>query len=215
MIIRMGLQNRELKTYVNILDGKMSIKVRPGTPGALQRENKKKAIVHELRYDQISGFLTGFNHRTGEFGVEFLIDLLDDGTAYQIQVPWSSRHTKCFLVSCPNIDLKLPVTIRPYKFEPPDKKGKSISGLNVIQAGQKLPPAWAKERIPPMVKLLDIRGRPVLENGIQKWDSSDQMSFLWDSANSWATKAGLFNTLPEEAHQEAQPQEDDLPEDFR
>lgn len=213
----MGLESRQLKTYVNVLDGKMSIKVRPGTPGAVSRENKKKVIVHEMRYDQISGYLTGFNHRQGGFGTELLIELEDNGTNYQVQVPWSSRHTKCFLVTCPNIDIKKPITIRPYKFEDEKVKGKFISGMTILQDGQKLVPAFAKERIPPMTKLVDQRGRPVLINGVQPWNDQDQMAFLWDHANSWATKAGLFNTLPEEAHQEAETQasEYDLPEDFR
>jgi hypothetical protein len=209
----MGLSNREHTTYVNVLDGQISIRAKEGAPGAIKRENKNGKIVWEMRYDQIEGFLVGFSHRTNPYkSVDFLIDLEDGGRRYQLQVPWSSSHTKEFLNCCYSINLKKPVTFRPYKFKPDDQPDKVKSGWTIHQSDMRLPRRYtkdSKEKMPDMVK--------TKFKGVEQWDDTDQMEFLWGKAYSWASNAGLFNTLPEQPSEpagESQDYPDDLPPDF-
>ena len=185
----MGFQQIPKTIYSNVLDGKMSIRVQAGTPGAITRINKKGAQVHELRYDQLTGDLVGFSHRTGEFGIEFLIDLEDEGKRYQIQVPWDSRYTKEFLKCCPKFNLNLPLSFRPYRFQDEQKADRFINGWVIYQNGNRVPSAYDPAILP--------RFEEVTFKGKKVWDDSKHMNFLWDRGYAWALKAGLFNTVAE------------------
>ena len=185
----MGFQQVPKNRYINVLDGKMSIKVQAGTPGAISRINKNGKQVHEMRYDQFTGDLVGFSHRTGEFGIQFLIDLEDEGNRYQIEIPWDSRHTKEFLKCCPKFNLELPVTFRPYRFEDETKADRFISGWIILQNGIRVPSAYDPALLPRFEKM-SYKGKEV-------WDDSKHMNFLWDRGYAWALQAGLFNTVAE------------------
>jgi hypothetical protein len=209
----MGFGNRIKTTYVNVLDGKISIRVEKGTPGSINRINKKGKEVSELRYDEYTGHLVGFSHRNNPHGgIDFLIDLEDSGNRVQVQVPWDSRYTKTFLNCCHNLNIREPITFRPYKFPSEEDPTRMITGWTMAQGRQKIAPKFAKEQLP--------RFKEVVFKGKKVWDDTEHMGFLWDAAYSWALKAGLFNTLPEQTEPTGQDHDgsgnpiDDLPPEF-
>ena len=68
----------------------------------------------------------------------------------------------------------------------PDNREKPISGWMFEQDGQRVMPKYPKDskELPPLKK--------VRFGGVDRWDDTDQMAFLWDKAAEWGLRSGLF-----------------------
>ena len=75
------------KTFVTIVGGKWTIRVPEGTAGAVSRENKLGVEVHELQYSYVDGMIVDGRMKSGEYGTTLELDLQDDGTLYNVQIP--------------------------------------------------------------------------------------------------------------------------------
>ncbi len=167
----MTLENHEGGKFITIYNGKFTVRVPEGTPGAIARTNKIGNLVHEKFYDSFTGKL--INIRTREsalYGKSWNMDFRDGGEVYTLQLPYSNSYATNFLKILPNIDLTQEMKIQPsQKIE----DGKTKSSLFVSQNGVTLKHAYTKDvpnGLPPMVQ--------VMRKGKMEWDDSDRLIFL-------------------------------------
>jgi len=198
---RLGFSER--KRYIGIFNGRIAVRVKEHTEGAIRRVNKLQKEVWELHYDIYEGVVTNILKEVeAKFGPRLVIECDHSDV---LQVPWSSRYTKSFLACVPNLELDAPVTFRPYRFTPDDKPDKVINGWTIMQGKSKVPEAYDRTELPDLKQVI-VKGAPV-------WDDTELLDFLWREAMKvWSAKihgtsvpAALSETL------EAATDADDVP----
>jgi hypothetical protein len=193
----MGLkESSSQRVYLSFFGGKVVRRVKEDFPGAVSRVNKQGATVWEKPYGSIEGILTDINIKEHEeYGKQFEVTLIDHDDSYQLTFPYSSSHSKGFLMSVENCDLKLPIEFCPYMFH---EDGKDKHVLSLKQRGNKIERKYTKENpqgLPQMVQ--------VTFKGKLQWDDTDQMAFLQDMLDkkiipslSKPAEAALFGDEP-------------------
>lgn len=180
------------KTYLNISEGKISVKVPEGTEKAVKCSNKDQTKTWwELRYPSFTGKIVGIKKRIPEnptFGAQLCIEIEDDLENYELQMPWSSGYSTGFFLAMPNIKFSEPVTIAPWMKIVDNKKKTS---LFITNHGEQKSAAWfwTKDNpgdCPQMVQI-KVKGNMV-------WDDSARQEFF----EKWIEKnlSGIFNPQP-------------------
>lgn len=151
-----GTNNRELKTYVNIFGGNLSIQAKEGEEGAISRENKNKKTVWEKHYPDLTGILESIEVNKNEHlkAWEYVVHLSDMGMHYYLSIPCESRYGENFAKKALNLKFGKDLTIKPFDFV--DKDNKKRIGVSLLQDGhpeRKVPMYFTKE---------DPKGLPVL-----------------------------------------------------
>ena len=179
------------KTYVNIVNGELVIKVPEGTDGSRERENKNGKVVHEMVYKSVSGVITKIFIDETDFGDSLSVELDNEVT---FNMPFESSYSRGFLLSSKNIDFTKEVKLAPYSFTP---KGtdKVKKGLTVYDSeGEKVVQNW--DDVPePTTKMVKKK---------ETFDYTDQINYLYDLANSISIDA------PKAQPQEEEEAQDDL-----
>lgn len=175
----MGLQNNTPRTYVSIVDGKITLRAKPDSPGAIMRTTKEGNDVYEHRYDSLSGYLTNIATRDGKFGKEWLLTVTDGTDVYQLSMHYRGGNARGFLYSLPNVDFNYPIIFKPWAKEVMGDDGKMVkkSALYLSQiiggAEQQVPWKFTKE---------DSHGLPeltkVMFQGEEKYDDTARMEWL-------------------------------------
>lgn len=185
----MGLNERNdsNKTYLSIIGGQLARRFEEhqeinGKVVTVEREIKDddgnliKTKI-ERYYESIDGIISSaVVNSEGDFGSRLVLDMVDGGEIFVVQISLESNYGRSFMLKCPNIDYTKPVTIRPYSFEDKDS-GKKQAGITVYQAGEwendKVPSKWTKDEpgdMPPW-EFTEIGGK-------KKWNSDKQTQFL-------------------------------------
>lgn len=167
----MGFANREGGKYFNIMDGKFTIRVQEGTPGAVARVNKKGVTVHEVHHDSFEAKLVDIRTKDSPYGKNWEFDFQDGGEIYTLQLSFSNSYATAFLKILPNIDLTKPMKLQPSAKK--DADGKTKSSLFVSQDGVTLKHAYTKD---------NPNGLPNMEQimvkGVPTWDDTKRLEFL-------------------------------------
>lgn len=216
MYIKMALTNENSnRTYLSVANGKFTQKVKEDTPGAQIRTKKDGGIIHELRFDTMSGYIKGIDLKVSEYNGAEIKNwniLVEDGAEqYVLSLQHSSRPADGFLRRAENIDYSKPVKFKTYFYD--DK-----TYLALYQNEEKIEFKYTQEapgELPPMTK--------VKFKGEERWDDTDKMKYLEEviekkvkpmiSKATSTVKASLPTTL-DEVYAEAvnrEEIEDDLP----
>lgn len=167
----MAFGNREQGKYFNILDGRFSIRVPEGTPGAKTRVNKEGNTVHEMYHDSFTGKLVGISTKeSNQYGKSWIFSFQDGGEIYNLQLSYSNSSATAFLKMLPNIDLNKEMKLQPAVKE---VDGKKKTSLFVSQEGQSIKHAYTKDipnGLPPMEQVT-VKGQLV-------WDDTKRIEFL-------------------------------------
>lgn len=169
--------------YYNVNLGKISLSLGKTEPenmnGVTKRTNKNGEDVFEIISDYIAGKLVHAELKQPkegqeDFGAQMAFTLEgDDGTKAVVNCKFDSAYGRGFLYASPNINLDLPLELEPYQYYS-KKKGKDVSGLNIIQEGTKLDWAFGTKAKPggmPELKKVKFKGKDT-------WDNTAQLEFL-------------------------------------
>lgn len=135
----MGLQtkNTDRKTFVNIINGKLTTKTEKDNALAVPRKNKKEEMVYEIHHDKLSGTIVALAITKNDFGKQLEITLSDVGDMFLLTIPVESKYFDSFAAKIGNVNLSEEVTIAPYSFQPKDADTKR-TGINLYQNGNKV-----------------------------------------------------------------------------
>lgn len=164
----MGLGNGSgNKTYVSVVGGRLAIRVKEGTPGAIQRTTKDNKVVYEQQYQYLDGKITHISYDIKPFGAFINVEV--DGK-YVLSVPFKSSMKRNVISQLPNIDFAKDIKVT--AFQDKDKK------KNVILMYQDNE----------MVKFQHTKENPnglpepkeVVKLGKKEWDFSEVEQFMYD-----------------------------------
>lgn len=173
----MGLENSAggSRVYLKISDGRVSRRCDANEKGAIECTNKDGSKTwHEVRYDQVSGYVTNVATRETDWGKDLCVTIEDEGIAYELQMKYDSRYAKGFLMVAPNVDFSRKIVFRPWMKIVDDKKKTNLY-LSHQGDSDSIEWFWTKENpkdLPQMV-VVKYKGKDV-------WDNTDQMNYLWD-----------------------------------
>lgn len=114
------------------------------------------------------GYVIGFKYRTmdegAKFGNELHILLAEGSQVYDMGMILKSGVARQFMACAENIDFRLPVTFRPWKYED-DGKVKT-GGLNIEQGGANVAPVYTTKNPGPMplAEEIDDGGGTMMKN---------------------------------------------------
>lgn len=198
----MGLSNSnsERKTFVNILNGKLTVKCDKDAINAVSRKNKKEQEVWEQYHDKLSGFIEDMKIVATDFGKVLEINLRDAADLYTLNIPVESKYFDSFCAKIGNANLANEITIAPFSFQPKDKEHKQI-GISLYQNGVKLDYYFSSE---------EPKGKPFPQG---KLDEEDWKVYKIQERKFYQKFIEiLMQPKPTEtSRQEPQPQGDDLP----
>jgi hypothetical protein len=168
----MGLkESSSQKVYLSFFGGKVVRRVKEDFPGAVSRTTKLGSVVWEKPYGSIEGILTDINIKEhDDYGKQFELTLADGEDTYMLTFPYSSSHSKGFLMSVENCDLKLPIEFCPYMFH---EDGKDKHVLSLKQRGNKIARKYTKETPNGLPQMEQVKFKGKLQ-----WDDTEQMAFL-------------------------------------
>jgi len=181
----LGNNSGASKKFVTIVGGKWVVKVDEGTEGAVTRENKLGEIVHELQYSYVDGDIAGGRIKQGQFGSTVELELVDDGEAYNVQIPVPAigqigDYFMTFGKACRNIDPTKKLFLG-LGFD----KDRNHSFLYLKQEGQTVKSAFTKE---------DPNGLPPWEKktamGKTVWNADLQNEFLYGEIQDFFASLG-------------------------
>lgn len=135
----MGLSNSnsDRKTFVNIINGKLTVKTDKENPLAVARKNKKDETVYEIHHDKLTGVIVSMNITKNDFGKQLEVELDDVGERFLVTIPVESKYFDSFAAKIGNAKHGEEITIAPYSFQPKDSETKR-TGINLYQGGTKL-----------------------------------------------------------------------------
>lgn len=135
----MPLQNTsERKTYIQILNGRFSLKSNKDNVEAVERINKKGDTVYELLYDKLSEVkIKSMSIEKTDYGKNLEIFLTDKAENFILSIPVESKYFDSFCAKIGNADLSKDMTLAPYSFQPKEG-GNKRTGMSIYQHGNKL-----------------------------------------------------------------------------
>jgi len=141
----------------------------------LTRQNSKGRTVYYKRFDALFGMVENMFIRDHDYGQDITIDFTDDKENYRLQFNVKNNYGKDFMMKVKNIDLSLPLYIKPYDFVPEDNPGRRIVGVGLKQGGEKVGKYYTKDEPNglPEATPREVRGK-------LKWDTAfiEQDEFL-------------------------------------
>jgi len=138
-----GRGSSESKTFLTIIDGKVTRKAKEGEANAVSRINKNQVTVWEVKYDFISGILEDFSiekNTNMKDRLEIILSIRAGEKLYQFQVPLLDKFGQSLCARLSFLNLGQWFKFAPYSFHDKTKvnsKGepKVISGMNVFTRG--------------------------------------------------------------------------------
>lgn len=189
-------------TYFTISDGKCRIRLKEPQDGCITRVTKDGNTVHEFVHDQFVGKLTSASVVDTDFGKQWKLVFGDASGTYVLSLKYTSGYAKTLVMALcsPNFDPRMPVTLKPYSFEPKDRPGKTVIGTTVLQFDQKLERPYCSPRDPepagrqilPDLEVMQVRGETI-------YDDTKQLEFI--RAEFEAKVLGRLSTTPAPAIQ--------------
>lgn len=176
--------------YVGNYMGNFEVRVKPGTPGSIEREKKGGDKISVLNYKALSGHITDIKKDVSEKnGIKmvslkiFIDDYATDAsgeevlTHYCLTFPYNSNLVTAFYHMVEDIDFSLPVRFSSNHGK--DDKGKEKTSLFISQEGVNLKWRYTKkwsEANPdapkkPEWKQIVVKGEPV-------WDNTEEIRFF-------------------------------------
>lgn len=186
--------NNQLKTFVNIFGGSLSIQSKEGEEGAVSRVNKKEKTVWEKHYPDLTGILEGIEVNKNEHlkAWEYVVHISDTGMHYYLSIPCESRYGENFAKKVPNLKFGQEITVKPYDFEDKETRKKRI-GVGLLQDGfpeKKVPVYYTKET---------PNGMPVLNEKVEeeayKIHTITLNKFLREAVDKIAKSAGTIEGI--------------------
>lgn len=172
----LGTDQHTSKTYLNIVGGKISMRVKEGTEGAVSRINKNNVTVWEMKYDKLSGRIADINLEDSDHGKVWVVTIQDGIDYYYLHLPISGRITNGLMHRLPNIDLSQEVTLKVFRIFN-EKKQKDQDYLVVYQGGEeksnKVENFYTRENPNGLPEMKQIKVK-----GVPTWDDTDQIEFI-------------------------------------
>lgn len=164
----MGLNEGTSATYIGISDGKISLRVKEGTPGAVMVTSKESGKVSWIKYYRsISGYLTQIENRPDRFNermYNWLLTIVDGEDTYILQIRESSGYARSLMKSLPNVDFSKKITFSPYVKIVDDKKRAT---LYLLQDNVNVEWYYTQEHpngLPELRKHIDSRGNTTYDD---------------------------------------------------
>ena len=158
----MGLNEGSNAMYIGISEGKISLRVKEGTPGAVQVVGKESGKISWVKYYRsITGYLTGLVNRQDKFNDKMYnwhLTIVDGNDTYIMQVREQSGYGRSLMKSLPNVDFNQKITFSPYLKVVEDKKRGT---LYLQQRGENVDWYFTRENphgLPELEKRIDGRG---------------------------------------------------------
>lgn len=166
----MGLNEGTNATYIGISDGKISLRVKESTPGAIQIVNKESGKVSWMKYYRsITGYLTGIVNKPDKFNdkaYNWHLTIVDGDDTYIMQVRERSGYGRSLMKSLPNVDFNEKITFSPYVKVVDDKKRGT---LYLQQRGENVDWFFTQEHpngLPELEKRVDARGNVTYDDSV-------------------------------------------------
>lgn len=131
------MQATSNKKFYSVFNGAFRTKVQEGTPGALERINKKGLQVFELETKALFGHIEDIAIEEVEFEtgkvkqLKITLDQNEEGKHPILSFGVESKDGRDVIKKLPAIDYEKEVRIMPYRFEGDD--GKEVSGVSIFQ----------------------------------------------------------------------------------
>lgn len=172
----MGLQTRDKKKYLHVIDASLRMTVSEGTPNAVKRTYKtsdgKEGSKWELVFDSLTGQITDLDVFDGDYG-KVLHVTVTDGEDYVLTLPVRSDFGMDFMKKLPNVDMTQDVVLIPYSFTP-ENGNRAIKGITVLQNKVKVQNFFYD-----VENKKALNGLPTPEGDVSTYDSDDwKMHFM-------------------------------------
>jgi hypothetical protein len=195
-------------TFLKIFDGRIvrEWSERPQNVQDLkERMNKRDRKVYYVSYDFVSGMVESVGIDShAEYGETIKLTLVDGADRYVLDIHASSRYGSSFFFRMMNIDMGLPLEVKPYSFL--DESGKSRTGLTLSQQGVKLDYAYPKDTVPELV--------PKVRGGKTTYDDTDRYNFFMEEFKKFEVKVKAAVVQQPSATQEPVFPEDEMDDDL-
>lgn len=189
-------------TYFTISDGKCRIRLKEPQEGCITRVTKDGNTVHEFVHDSFVAKLVSGSVVDTDYGKQWKLVFADAKDTYVLSLKYTSGYAKTIIMALcnPKFDPQMPVTLKPYSFEPKDRPGKTVIGTTVLQFDQKLERPYCSPRDPepagrqilPDLEVMQVRGETI-------YDDTKQLEFI--RAEFEAKVLGRLSTTPAPAIQ--------------
>lgn len=168
-------------TYFTISDGKCRIRLKEPQEGCVTRVTKDGNTVHEFVHDSFVAKLVSGSVVDTDYGKQWKLVFADAKDTYVLSLKYTSGYAKTIVMALcnPKFDPRMPVTLKPYSFEPKDRPGKTVIGTTVFQFDQKLERPYCSPRDPepagrqvlPDLEVMQVRGETI-------YDDTKQLEFI-------------------------------------
>ena len=168
-------------TYFTISDGKCRIRLKEPQEGCITRVTKDGNTVHEFVHDSFVAKLVSGSVIDTDYGKQWKLVFADAKDTYVLSLKYTSGYAKTLVMALcnPKFDPRMPVTLKPYSFEPKDRPGKTVIGTTVFQFDQKLERPYCSPRDPepagrqilPDLEVMQVRGETI-------YDDTKQLEFI-------------------------------------
>jgi len=168
-------------TYFTISGGKCRIRLKEPQEGCITRVTKDGNTVHEFVHDSFVGHLQSGSVVDTDYGKQWKLVFGDAKNIYVLSLKYTSGYAKTLIMALcnPKFDPQMPVTLKPYSFEPKDRPGKTVIGTTVMQFDQKLERPYCSPRDPepagrqvlPDLEVMQVRGETI-------YDDTKQLEFI-------------------------------------
>lgn len=178
-------ESRPRTTFLSIMGGKIVQTFKTETPGAKTRvvgKGKNKGqTVWDKQYGSITGLIKDIHVSENEWGKQWNVELFcEDGEPgnqnFTLNMPYSSKPSKYFLLAVKNVDVTKRVEFTPWE------SSKLVDGATVVSTSLYIKNEGQKESAKWFYTKEDPQGMPglkeVMVNGKKTWDSTDQLAFF-------------------------------------
>ena len=173
-----------------------------------EREDKKGNKKYFIETGGLVGRILDLKISTTDFGDFLDVEIGDKDGLYVLSITVDSKYFRDFALRLPNVDPEKDITINSYSFDDKEKEGRKVQGFTITQDGDKIARYYTKD---------NPNGLPDLEKKRKGkdfvWDSTNQVNFLYDVIEKYATRLDPFAVTPanspEDSKEPAEAEEND------
>lgn len=166
--------------FLSVADGSLVRTHKEPNANTKERVTKTGKTVHEERFKDLTGIITGIATKENDYGKQWQITIEDGDEKYVVSMPYSSRYSSAFLKALPNVRKDEPVRFMPWSMTDKQDASKKITGVTMYQDGEKIAPAFTRDNPNGLPEM-----RKVKVKGVEQWDDTDMMEFLHAKAMAW------------------------------
>jgi hypothetical protein len=186
--------DRENVLWLTIVSGSFRQKVAEGTPGAIARNyvyQEQQCTKHEIHHKNLKGYLRGIEFKTGDFGEQCIVTIMDGDDAAKLTMPVKSRYFIDFAKKIVNAQISEHIIMNPFDFTTKPKDGskpKQITGVTILQGAAKMGSFyWDGSK--------SINGAPTPEGDTSQYTSDDWVYFFTTERRFLIEELTEFATL--------------------